>query len=83
MAIDLAEGGRVALNLAGVAREEVPRGACVVLSNHDTPGTRELYAGADECRELLVARRISCNSAKRTPARELLVIFRPAQSTAA
>jgi DNA adenine methylase len=59
------------------------RGACVVLSNHDTPETRELYRGADECRELLVARRISCNIAARRPARELLAIFRPAQPTAA
>ena len=68
------------------------RGACVALSNHDTPETRALYRGADECRELLVARRISCNISKRTPARELLAVFRPpiadcatgpAQSTAA
>ncbi len=59
------------------------RGACVVISNHDTPETRELYRAADEVRELLVARRISCHSAKRLPARELLVVFHPVQSTAA
>ena len=54
------------------------RGACVVISNHDTPETRELYRTADEVRELLVARRISCNGAKRVKARELLVVYRPA-----
>jgi DNA adenine methylase len=52
------------------------RGAVVVLSNHDTPETRNLYRDADECRELLVARRISCNGAKRTKASELLVVYR-------
>lgn len=54
------------------------RGAIVALSNHDTPETRALYAGADECHELLVARRISCNGANRAKARELLVVYRPA-----
>lgn len=54
------------------------RGALVALSNHDTPVTRALYAGADECHELLVARRISCHGANRTKARELLVVYRPA-----
>jgi DNA adenine methylase len=56
------------------------RGATVVVSNHDTSETRALYADADECRELLVARRISCNSARRDKARELLVIYRPARA---
>lgn len=54
------------------------RGAIVALSNHDTPETRALYAGADECHELLVRRQISCHGANRTSARELLVVYRPA-----
>lgn len=70
-------------DLAACCAEARGRGATVVVSNHDTPQTRALYADADERRELRVARRISCNSAKRTPARELLAIFRPARSTAA
>jgi DNA adenine methylase len=54
------------------------RGAIVALSNHDTLETRALYAGADECHELLVRRQISCHGANRTKARELLVVYRPA-----
>jgi hypothetical protein len=48
-----------------------------VVSNHDTPETRALYQHADECHELLVPRRISCDGANRVHARELLVVFRP------
>ena len=75
-----ARGGfslRDQIDLAGCCRAAAERGAFVVVSNHDTPQTRELYADADECRELLVARRISCLGAKRSPARELLAVFRP------
>jgi DNA adenine methylase len=64
-------------DLAACCHEARRRGAVVVLSNHDTPETRALYADADERRELLVARRISCNGANRTKARELLVIYQP------
>ena len=67
-----------AMELAACCDAARQRGAIVVLSNHDTPETRTLYAGADECHELLVARRISCNGANRTKARELLVVYRPA-----
>ena len=63
--------------LAACCRAASRRGATVVLSNHDTTETRALYAEADEIRELLVARHISCNSAKRTKVRELLAIYRP------
>lgn len=65
-------------DLAAACRAAAQRGATVVLSNHDTPETRALYADADERRELLVARRISCNGDNRTKARELLVVYRPA-----
>ncbi|MSU66353.1 MAG: Dam family site-specific DNA-(adenine-N6)-methyltransferase [Opitutus sp.] len=64
--------------LAAGCRDAAHRGATVVVSNHDTPGTRELYAEADERRELLVGRRISCNAEKRAAARELLAVYRPA-----
>jgi DNA adenine methylase len=63
--------------LAACGRAAAARGALVVISNHDTPETRALYASADERHELLVPRRISCNGAKRERARELLVVFRP------
>ncbi len=63
--------------LADCCRAARDRGATIVISNHDTPETRALYRDADERRELLVARHISCNGAKRTKVRELLAIYRP------
>jgi DNA adenine methylase len=68
-------------DLVACSRAAARRGACVALSNHDTPETRDLYAGADECHELLVPRRISCHAATRVHARELLAVFRPAPTT--
>jgi DNA adenine methylase len=65
------------IDLAECARAAVARGAWVVISNHDGPETRELYRDADSRQELLVQRRISCVGNQRTPARELLVVFRP------
>ena len=79
---DYARGGFGAQDQADLAehcRRAAQRGACVMVSNHDTAETRELYRGADEIRELSVRRRISCNAAKRTNARELIVVFRPAR----
>jgi DNA adenine methylase len=65
------------VELASDCRAAAERGAHVLISNHDTPETRALYANADECHELLVPRRISCHAATRTRARELLVVYRP------
>lgn len=77
---DYARGGFAARDQAALADScavAAARGACVVVSNHDTPETRDLYRGADECHELLVARRISCDSSTRAHVRELLAVFRP------
>jgi DNA adenine methylase len=71
-------GARDQSELAMHCRVAAARGAHVLISNHDTPETRALYASADECHELLVPRRISCHAATRTRVRELLVVFRPA-----
>jgi DNA adenine methylase len=68
-------------DLAAACQAAALRGACVVVSNHDAPLTRELYGPADETQELSVARRISCQSATRTPARELVAVFRPRAQT--
>jgi DNA adenine methylase len=68
-------------DLAACCSAAAARGACVVVSNHDTPETRALYRDASECHELVVARRISCQIATRTHARELLAVFRPATPT--
>jgi DNA adenine methylase len=70
-------GTRDQIELAAHCRAAAERGAHVLISNHDTPETRELYASADECHALLVPRRISCHAATRTRARELLVVYRP------
>ena len=64
--------------LAECCRAARDRGATVVISNHDTPETRALYRDANERHRLLVSRHISSNIAKRTKARELLVVYRPA-----
>lgn len=69
------------IDLAACGLAAAARGACVAISNHDTPATRDLYREADICHELVVARRISCHSADREPARELLVVFRPRRLT--
>lgn len=71
-------GSRDQIELAEHCRQAAQRGAWVIISNHDTAETRELYRGAHECRALSVARRISCVAAGRSPARELLVVYRPA-----
>lgn len=50
------------------------RGVPVVLSNHDVPLIRELYADA-RLESFPVQRFISCNGARRGAARELLAVF--------
>lgn len=64
-------------HLADLARQAAARGIPVVISNHDTPEARALYAGAD-IQTFGVDRRISSKAATRGEARELLAVFRPA-----
>jgi DNA adenine methylase len=71
------------VELAAGCRAARDRGATVVISNHDTPETRALYRDADARHRLLVSRHISSNGAKRTKARELLVVYRPTGSSRA
>jgi len=52
-------------------------GATVIISNHDTDITRDLYKDADEIHTLDVQRNISCNGAKRGKAKELIAVYRP------
>lgn len=61
--------------LADEARKLSARGIPVVISNHDTPLTRELYQGA-ELRFVDVQRFISCDGANRGKAREVIAIFK-------
>ncbi|OFC69716.1 Dam family site-specific DNA-(adenine-N6)-methyltransferase [Alteromonas confluentis] len=57
-------------------RASYKRGIPVLISNHDLPLTRNLYANAD-ISELSVKRSISQNGATRKPASELLAFFAP------
>lgn len=65
------------VDLVGACREAAARGAYVVMSNHDTPITRELYAAADRIVALQVPRMISCVPTNRGKASELLVVYAP------
>jgi DNA adenine methylase len=58
-------------NLARLARESK---CSVLLSNHDTRLTQELYRDA-HCEKVLVSRTISSNSATRLPVGELFALF--------
>ena len=60
--------------LAVQARKAAKRGIPVLLSNHDTAFTRELYAGARITR-FAVRRFISCDGSGRSAAPELLALF--------
>jgi len=65
------------LDLVKACRTAAHRGAYVVLSNHDTPTTRELYRDATDLQTLQVSRLISCDGANRAKAAELLVVYAP------
>ncbi|MGD8999528.1 MAG: Dam family site-specific DNA-(adenine-N6)-methyltransferase [Granulosicoccaceae bacterium] len=60
--------------LAEQAMRLAARGVTVVISNHDTPFTREVYQTAD-CERFPVRRSISCNGAQRGMAAEILALF--------
>ena len=62
------------IDLASEASAAAKRGVPVVLSNHDVPLIRELYADA-RLESFPVQRFISCNGARRGAARELLAVF--------
>ena len=68
-------GPRDQEELAGLARQAHRQGATVVLSNHDTPQTRALYADA-EILSFDVRRFISCKGQARNKAPELLAVYK-------
>ena len=53
------------------------RGALVIISNHDTPFTREIYAAASEIVALDVRRSVSAGAGGRGAAKEIIAVFRP------
>ena len=62
-------------DLARLALEAVGRGVTVLISNHDTPETRELYAHA-RIIHFPVQRAISCKGNNRKAVPEILAVFR-------
>lgn len=62
--------------LADAAREAMTKGATVMISNHDTPQTRQYYHDA-EIIPFQVRRSISAHGGRRVMVPELLAIFRP------
>lgn len=67
--------------LARAAERAALRGASVVISNHDTELSRDLYARA-EIMNFNIQRSISRAGAERRKAPELLAIYRPSESVA-
>lgn len=71
-------GLRQQKELALHAMKAAERGATVIISNHDTAFTRDLYVRyGGELVFLDVQRNISCKGTKRHKAKELLAVFRP------
>jgi DNA adenine methylase len=65
--------------LAEAAREAAGRGNPVLLSNHDTPVVRDLYAGA-RVESFPVRRSISRDGGTRSDVAEVLALMRPGKS---
>lgn len=62
--------------LALEARKASQRGVPILISNHDTAFTRDIYAGA-RMSKFEARRSISCDASSRTPVAELLAFFAP------
>ncbi|MCU7939303.1 MAG: Dam family site-specific DNA-(adenine-N6)-methyltransferase [gamma proteobacterium symbiont of Bathyaustriella thionipta] len=62
--------------LATLAEETANRGIPVLISNHLTDFTKEIYSRATIISEFSVQRNISCKGDKRTRASEVLALFR-------
>lgn len=63
------------IELAQCAEELSKRGIAVIISNHDTPFTRDIYRNA-EISTFKVQRFISCTPEGRVPVKELLAVYR-------
>lgn len=62
--------------LAQLAKSLSKKGATVLISNHDTPFTREIYTGA-KLRQLEVTRTISCHGQTRQKVAEIIACYIP------
>lgn len=68
-------------DLAQACRAAAGRGACVLISNHDSPFTRNLYHDATAMQSVMVRRAISRSGDRRQPVRELLITYSPICAT--
>lgn len=68
-------------DLAAACRAAAGRGARVLISNHDSPFTRDLYHDATAMQSVMVRRAISRSGDRRQPARELLITYSPICAT--
>jgi DNA adenine methylase len=59
------------------AQDACQNGVHVIISNHDTDYTRQLYRDAHEIHSFPVARTIACQGIKRVPVMELLAYYKP------
>lgn len=59
------------------AQEACQNGVHVMISNHDTDYTRNLYRDAHQIHAFPVARTIACQGKKRVPVMELLAYYKP------
>lgn len=69
-------GEKEQIILAKLANESAKHGVTVVISNHDTEFTREIYQGS-QIKSFLVKRVVSSDTTNRIPVRELLAVFKP------
>ncbi len=63
------------IQLAALAKDTAQKGIPVIISNHDTPFTRDLYHTA-HITSFPVRRNISCKGNKRLAVRELIAVFK-------
>ena len=71
-------GAKEQQKLVEEARLAAERGAVVVISNHDTPESRELYADASQLHSIMVQRNVSGTKGTRVKAPELVAIYKKA-----
>lgn len=69
------------IRLSELAHELAQRGVPVLISNHDRPGTRALYARASQLQHFTEQRHSSCNGQGRARANEILALFLPTGQT--
>lgn len=62
-------------DLAELAKTLSNKGAKVMVSNHDTPLTRQLYGTAQQIETIEVRRVISCNAEQRNQVAELIAVY--------